>query len=171
VIEFPLVTERLLLRPMQPDDEDALHAIWSNPSTLAGLRFEAEYTRAMTRRRIAEKTAHQAEHGFAIWTVLERDGETIAGDCGIQLLEGGPEIELGWRIAPDRRGLGYAPEAARAAVDVAFGTIGVDRIVAVTHPGNAQSRRVMEKLGMSLVGPGHHYGGETVLYELAGGSG
>jgi [ribosomal protein S5]-alanine N-acetyltransferase len=166
LIEFPLVTERLELRPMRREDEQALHAIWSDPSTLAMLDYHDEYTLAMTRQRIADKRAHQAYHGYAIWTVVERAGGEVVGDCGLQLLEGGPEVELGWRIAPDRRGRGYAIEAARRAVAVGFGELGMTRLVAVTHPDNRASQRVMEKLGMSLVGPGHHYGGETVLYEL-----
>ena len=171
MIEFPLVTERLELRPMRREDETELHAIWSHPTTLAALRFEDEYTLAMTRQRIADKRAHQAFHGFAIWTVVERASGAVVGDCGLQMLEGGPDVEIGWRMAPEVRGRGYATEAARTALAAGFGTIGLDRIVAVTHPGNAASRRVMEKLGMTLVGPGHHYGGPTVLYELARGSG
>jgi RimJ/RimL family protein N-acetyltransferase len=171
LIEFPLVTERLELRPMHHEDEAALHAIWSDPSTRAALRFDGEYTLAMTRRRIADKRAQQAFHGFAIWTAVERATGEVVGDCGLQVLEDGPDVEIGWRMAPDRRRRGYATEAARAALEVGFGTLGMDRIVAVTHPQNAASRRVMEKLGMTLVGPGFHYGGETVLYELVRGSG
>jgi RimJ/RimL family protein N-acetyltransferase len=167
LIEFPLVTERLELRPMRREDEEALHAIWSHPSTLAALDFHDEYTLAMTRERIAEKRAHQTFHGFAIWTAVERATGAVVGDCGLQLLEGGPEVEVGWRMAPDRRGRGYATEAGSASLEVGFGELGLTRIVAVTHPDNAGSRRVMEKLGMTLVGPGFHYGGETVLYELS----
>jgi RimJ/RimL family protein N-acetyltransferase len=120
----------------------------------------------MTRDRIAQKRAHQAFHGFAIWAVVERATGEPVGDTGLQLLENGPDVEIGWRMAHDRRGRGYATEAARAALDAGFGTLGLDRIVAVTHPDNAPSRRVMEKLGMTYVESGRHYGGETVLYEL-----
>lgn len=169
MIEFPLVAERLELRPMRREDEEALHAIWSHPTTLAALRFDGEYTLAMTRQRIADKRAHQAFHGFAIWTVVERASGEVVGDCGLQMLEDGPEVEIGWRMAPDVRGRGYATEAGRAALEVGFETLGMERIVAVTHPQNAASRRVMEKLGMTLVGPGFHYGGETVLYERGSG--
>jgi ribosomal-protein-alanine N-acetyltransferase len=171
LIEFPLVTERLEMRPMRREDEERLHAIWSHPTTLAELRYDGEYTRAMTQERIADKRAHQAVHGFAIWTVVERLSGEVVGDCGLQMLEGGPDVEVGWRMAPDRRGRGYATEAGRASLDAGFGTLGMDRIVAITHPDNAASRRVMEKLGMTYVCPGRHYGDETVLYELARGSG
>ena len=167
MIDFPIVTDRLELRPMHGEDEEELHRIWSHPTTLAALDFHDEYTLEMTRQRISEKRAHQAFHGYSIWTVVERASGDVVGDCGLQLLEGGPDVEVGWRMAPELRGRGYATEAGRASLDAGFGTLGLDRIVAVTHPDNAASRRVMEKLGMTLVGPGHHYGGETVLYELA----
>jgi [ribosomal protein S5]-alanine N-acetyltransferase len=166
LIDFPLVTERLELRPMRRDDEQALHAIWSHPTTLAALDFHDEYTLEMTRKRIADKRAHQAFHGFAIWSVVERESGAVVGDCGLQHLEDGPDVEIGWRMAPDRRRRGYATEAALRSLEVGFGPLGLDRVVAVTHPENAASRGVMERIGMTYVGPGHHYGGETVLYEI-----
>ncbi len=152
---------------MHHDDEDMLHAIWSDPRTLEFL-FYGDYTRELTQKRIADKRAHQAFHGFAIWTMLERETGDVVGDCGLQHLEDGPEIEIGWRVAPDRRDRGYATEAARAALAVGFRELGLERIVAVTDPRNSASRRVMEKLGMTFVGPGRHYGAETVLYEISG---
>ncbi|MEA2429264.1 MAG: [ribosomal protein S5]-alanine N-acetyltransferase [Thermoleophilaceae bacterium] len=153
---------------MRPGDEEALHAVWSHPTTLAFIHPDGAWTRAMTRERIADKRAHQAFHGFSMWAVLERATGEIVGDTGLQMLEGGPDVEVGWRMAPDRRGRGYAPEAARAALAAGFGELGLARIVAVTDPANTASRRVMEKLGMTLAGPGRHYGRETVLYETGG---
>jgi RimJ/RimL family protein N-acetyltransferase len=168
LIEFPLATERLLLRPMEPDDEDPLHEIWSHPSTLEFMSHRGPWPRRATRDRLAAKIAHQQKHGFSIWAVVQRADGRLAGECGLQLLEGGPEIEVGWRVHPDLRSRGYATEAARAALAAGFGTLGLDRIVAVTDPGNTASRRVMEKLGMRFVGPGRHYGAETVVYEVGG---
>lgn len=61
---------------------------------------------------------------------------------------------------------GYATEAARAWLSYGFETLGLERIVAVAWPENTASWRVMEKCGMTLAGRGHHYGHETVIYEL-----
>jgi ribosomal-protein-alanine N-acetyltransferase len=82
------------------------------------------------------------------------------------MLEGGPEVEVGYRLARDARGRGYATEAARASLTYGFEQIGLERIVAVAAPANAASRRVMEKAGMTMEGPGRHYGQETVLYSI-----
>jgi RimJ/RimL family protein N-acetyltransferase len=85
---------------------------------------------------------------------------------GLQILEDGPEVELGYKLGPEYRGRGYATEAGRAWLAYGFETLGLDRIVAVAWPENAASWRVMEKLGMTRVGPGHHYGHETLLYRI-----
>jgi RimJ/RimL family protein N-acetyltransferase len=71
-----------------------------------------------------------------------------------------PGIEIAWRLAFEHWGMGYATEAARAVIDDGFGRIGLDAIVGVTTPGNARSRRVMERLGMS------HSPGETFEHSL-----
>jgi RimJ/RimL family protein N-acetyltransferase len=168
LIEFPLVTERLLVRPIEPGDEDALHEVWSHPDVLAALGHDGPWPRAASHDRVETKMAHQARHGFAVWAVLERDGGRVVGETGLQLLEGGPEVEVGWRIHPDVQGRGYATEAAGAAIAAGFEQLGLERLVAVVEPGNVASRRVTEKLGMTPAGPRRHYGREMVLYEISG---
>jgi RimJ/RimL family protein N-acetyltransferase len=84
-----------------------------------------------------------------------------------------PAVEIGWRIAPAFRRQGYAEEAARAALGFGFATLGLDKIVAFTVPGNAASWKLMEKLGMRHEGEfdhprlpeGHHYR-RHLLYSL-----
>jgi RimJ/RimL family protein N-acetyltransferase len=168
LIDFPLATERLLVRPMQPGDEDALHEVWSHPAVLAALDHDGPWPRAASRDRLATKMAHHERHGFAVWAVVERDGERVVGETGLQLLEGGPDVEVGWRMHPDVQGRGYATEAARAALAAGFGQLGLERIVAVADPGNAASLRVIEKLGMTFAGPGRHYGADMLVYEILG---
>lgn len=60
----------------------------------------------------------------------------------------GPEIEIGWRLRRDAWGAGFAPEAARAVIDHAFGTLGLAEVIAEIDPGNHNSIRVAEKIGL-----------------------
>ena len=60
-----------------------------------------------------------------------------------------PAVEVGWRLAPDAWGNGFATEAAEAALRFGFETIGLDEIVSFTVPANVRSRAVMERLGMT----------------------
>jgi ribosomal-protein-alanine N-acetyltransferase len=161
-----LETERLILRPFEPGDAEDLHAVHSDPSTFEYIGSEPAQSLDDTSARIARAAAHLEEHGFAMSAVVERASGRVIGACGLQLLEDGPEVELGYRLGRASRGHGYATEAARAWLEYGFETLGLDRIVAVAWPENTASWRVMEKCGMRLVGPGHHYGHETVLYEL-----
>lgn len=165
-IEFPLETGRLLIRPMTLDDADDLHEVYSDPTTYRFIGMEPSQSIEETRERIAVRIRHQEEHGFAIWAVCEQTNHRVVGDCGLQLLEGGPQVELGYRLARSARGRGIATEAGRACLVAGFDDLELDRIVAVTDPANVASRRVMKKLGMTLMGLGRHYGRETVLYAI-----
>ncbi len=102
-----------------------------------------------TERRLQDLIDHQDEHGFSLWAVTERANGTVMGDAGlIHYAHRGPEIELAYRLAKPYWGRGYATEAARAWVRHGFDELGLDRIVALTHPENVASRRVLEKVGM-----------------------
>jgi RimJ/RimL family protein N-acetyltransferase len=60
-----------------------------------------------------------------------------------------PCVEIGWRLAAEYWGLGYATEGARVVLDFAFDPLGLDEVVSFTASGNLRSRRVMEKIGMA----------------------
>ncbi|MEA2450109.1 MAG: hypothetical protein QOG63_2041 [Thermoleophilaceae bacterium] len=170
MIDFPLATERLLLRPLEPGDEAELHETLADPTTLAAVGREPPWTREQTRDSIERRIGEQREHGFSMWAVVERESGSVVGICGLQPIERtGPEVEIGWHVHPDARGRGYATEAARVALAAGFERLGLERIIAVTSPDNGRSRRVMEKIGLAYEGPSDYYGG-TVLY-AAGGSG
>jgi RimJ/RimL family protein N-acetyltransferase len=59
-----------------------------------------------------------------------------------------PCVEIGWRLAAEHWGRGYATEGARVALEYGFQTLGLGEIVSFTVPGNLRSRRVMERIGM-----------------------
>ena len=62
------------------------------------------------------------------------------------------DVEIGWIVVPTARGHGYASEAAFAMRDYAFGSVGLESLIARTASANAASMRVAEKLGMQLEG-------------------
>jgi ribosomal-protein-alanine N-acetyltransferase len=161
-----LITERLLLRPAERKDAEDLHAVFSDPSTFDYIGADPARSIEETIDRIEHKARLQAEQGFSLWSVVERTRGRVIGDCGLRMLDGGPEVELGYRLGREFRGRGYATEAARACLAAGFEQLGLDRIVAVAWPDHTASRRVMEKAGMTLAGMGFHYGHETVLYEI-----
>jgi RimJ/RimL family protein N-acetyltransferase len=106
---------------------------------------------------------HQVWHGFSKWAVGERATSDVVGDCGLQYLDGGPGIELGFHIARSRWGRGYATEAAGACLAWAMANR-CERVVAIVDPANGASVRVLEKIGMRASGTAAHFGREWLLY-------
>jgi ribosomal-protein-alanine N-acetyltransferase len=158
-------TQRLELRPMRREDGEELHLVYADPTTARYLSGDPPETIDRTIAHIERKMRHAAEHGFAPFSVVELDSGRVIGECGLQLLEGGPEVELGYKLGRAFRGRGYATESSLASLEYGFEQLALDRIVAVAWPDNAASIRVMEKAGMTFAGRGRHYGHETVVYE------
>lgn len=142
-----ITTRRLALRPYKPDDVAAAHAV---------LYGDAEAMRLIggavdideTRRRIEFYIALHEQTGTSFGVVIERATGTIVGEAGLLPFQGkGPEFELGYAFGAPYWGRGYATETGRALLAHAFETLDQDHVVAVTHPANAGSRHVLEKLG------------------------
>lgn len=96
---------------------------------------------------------HFAQHGFGLWAVEIPEVTPFAGFIGLSVpgfqAHFTPCVEIGWRLARDHWGKGYATEGARAALRFGFERLGVAEIVSFTVPGNVPSLRVMERIGMS----------------------
>jgi len=102
---------------------------------------------------VARINEHFDRHGFGMWAI-ELPGVTpFIGFVGLAVprfkAHFTPCVEIGWRLAVEHWGRGYATEAARAALDFGFENLHLDEIVSFTVPANLRSRRVMERLGMT----------------------
>jgi [ribosomal protein S5]-alanine N-acetyltransferase len=158
-----LETERLLIRPLTPDDLAAVHAVFSDPLVMQYIVGGACVLDA-SRAKLASYIAHQETHGFSKWAVLERVNGAVIGDCGLKVLEDGPDVELGFHVARQYWGRGYATEAASACLNWGFENLDRNRIVAIVDPRNAASVRVLEKIGMNRHGWATHFGRDWHLY-------
>src|SRR6185295_13612125 len=87
------------------------------------------------------------------WAVEVKGGASFIGFTGLQPVPFDahftPAVEVGWRLARDAWGHGYATEAARAALAIGFDDLGLDEILSMTAVENARSRDVMHRLGMA----------------------
>jgi [ribosomal protein S5]-alanine N-acetyltransferase len=143
---LPITTKRLIIRPFTVADFEAMHAVWSDPKVMGPVPSKA-YDRQTSWARLNEKVSHQAEHRFSRWAVVEQASGTVIGECGLQYLDGGPDIELGYKLAHAHWGHGFAVEAARACLDWAQAER-PERAVAIVDPTNTRSARVLDKIGM-----------------------
>jgi RimJ/RimL family protein N-acetyltransferase len=163
------VTERLrCVRPGAADVGD-YRRLFGHPEVGRWLRpppLEPMSVAAIDLRFVRDR-ADWDEHGFGPWVLRERQTGRFVGRAGLAWItvEGEPMVELPWAVLPGWQGRGYATEAALAAVETARG-LGLDRVISLTLPGNRASLRVMEKAGLSRVGPVDHAGLPHVLFEL-----
>jgi len=167
-MNFPLETKRLYIRPFRLGDAEELHKIFGDPEVMERIPGGPSPTLQVTRQKLAKIIKHQEEHGFSLWALIEKENETLIGDCGLILVEGrGPEIELSYDIARAFWGKGYATEAARACLRFGFENLKLSHIIAITDPDHFASRRVMEKIGMTHDGIVHYYNRDLVQYSAS----
>ena len=148
--DFRLETERLVLRPFTTHDLDAIHEVLSDPVSMQ--YYPAPFSREKSRRWIEWNLAHYRDDGHGLWALEERTTGELVGDCGLipQVVDGEREVEVGWHVRRDKQRRGLATEAARECVRYAFEELGRTRLISLIRPENLPSRRVAEKLGMTV---------------------
>jgi RimJ/RimL family protein N-acetyltransferase len=167
VIRLPLETDRLRIRPFEPERDAApLHELWGNAEAMQFIPGGAKESVDETRERL-ESLPGRAPDGLGFWALEERGSGRLVGGVGLFPLSWeGPELELAYHVVPSAWNRGYASEAAAALLAAAW-EAGLDQVVAVAMPGNVASRRVMEKLGMSVEGPTRYRDLDVVRYSIA----
>jgi RimJ/RimL family protein N-acetyltransferase len=143
-------TERLLLRDWRADDAEPFAALNADPEVTRFLR--GPMTRADSDELLARIRAHWSEHGFGLYAMEVKRSGAFAGFVGLAipsfLPEVLPAVEVGWRLAREHWGNGYATEGARASLAHGFGKLGLRQVISIIAPANAASVRVAERLGM-----------------------
>ena len=163
-----LLTSRLRLVPLADQHLAGLHAINGDSAVMTHIGGGAPLTLLESQLMITTVQQRWAEHGMSWWALLRRDDGAMVGAAALQPLEAraGAVPEIGWRLRRDCWGLGYATEAARAAIDHARQS-GERRVVAVAYPRNLASIAVMRRLGMRSRGIETHYDTPCATFELA----
>lgn len=152
-VDWPVRTERLTIRPAVPADAAAMFGYRSLPEVAEWLPSMPTDAGAWAERF--------ADPGWLSATLALELGDVVVGDLFLQLRDGWAQAEvaaearhslaaIGWAIAPQHAGRGFATEGARALLRICFRDLGVRRVVAESFADNAASRRVMDKLGMRL---------------------
>ncbi len=151
--EYPLETDRLLLRPFYDDDLEALHEIERLDGTaryLYNVPLELDDTRALLERRKALTFVDEDHDGFVLAVVLKKTGTVIGHVTFAVKSREHHQGEIGYVLHPDHQGHGYATEAAATMLRLGFEELDLHRIVGRLDARNAASARVLERLGMRL---------------------
>jgi RimJ/RimL family protein N-acetyltransferase len=160
----PVETARLLLRPWRDDDLDGYATMCADRLVMAHMGDGSTLSRDDAWRQMAMFVGHWQLRGFGMWAVEERETRRFIGRVGLHQPEGWPGLEVGWMLARDTWGRGYATEAGRASLDHAWNVLRADHVISVIAPENSASIRVAERLGESPEGTYDLNGLEVLLY-------
>lgn len=163
-----LETDRLCLREFVEDDVDSLFALDSDHEVMRYITDGEPRSREQIEQALNRVWAYYQKHpGFGIWLIELKVTRKFLGWVCLKHLGDTEMIEVGYRLMKDAWNQGYATEAAAAVIEYGFHERGLTKIVAVTHPDNTASQRVLEKCGLQPNGSGTYYGSECSFFELA----
>ena len=161
-----LVSARLRLRPRTSHDLEANLAMDLDPEVHRYIFLDGTPEACAWRERLSQRIASGWPERGGVWVVEWRQQPGFLGWCGIFPLEDSGLIELGYRYLRAAWGRGSRPRRRGPFWTTASLQLGLDPVVAVAHPDNLASRRVLEKLGFSHEGPARYYDTLVAFYRL-----
>jgi [ribosomal protein S5]-alanine N-acetyltransferase len=160
-------TARMLGERLAPEHARELAALLGDPRVARTLSpTEGPRSEARVREIVASQAAAWELDGIGMWLLRDRADGAMVGRGGLQhtLATGSDEVEIGWAIVPERWGQGLATELAHASIEVAFGELQLDSVIAYSLVSNGASRRVMEKAGLVYERDFEHVSLPHVIY-------
>lgn len=166
-----LETEHLILRPIQQNDTDRLHEMYSNPAVMQYIYDGSVFSREKSEARVAECLLHWEKHGFGLFVMIEKATKNIAGYCVLRyFIDDHPDlngkIEIGYILDEPFWGKGYATEAVKALIQFGFEQHHFSQILATILPDNIASQKVVQKAGLIYIGDLETHGLMHQIYEI-----
>src|ERR1700754_4730365 len=142
-------TQRLVLRPFRDEDLEPWIALNTDPEVMMYLGGEP-LSREESIRIAEGVNKRYAADGTGFLAIERRTDGAFMGACGLQHTPWFPDFEIGWRLAREYWGHGYATEAAASWLEHGFTAMELPHIISVTDTPNARSIAVMRRLGMTF---------------------
>jgi RimJ/RimL family protein N-acetyltransferase len=150
--EIPIIkTTHLALCPLVPDNSSTLHQIYLSEGVLQYFPNPVPPPVEKVQRFIDRQALHWQKHGYGNWGIKVGSGDEIVGWAGLQYVPELDETEVGFLFDRPYWGKGYATEAASASLRYGFVQINLDHIIALVHPKNIASQRVIQKCGLKYI--------------------
>jgi ribosomal-protein-alanine N-acetyltransferase len=164
---LPIIeTERLLLRMYKTDDLESVYLLITDKDVT---KFFPDYYSVEKKDVLASlprRLERWRKYGFGQLGVFDKTGKNLIGYCGLQPLDNTGEIEVYYGFNKIYWGKGLATEAANSVLRFGFEEVKLDRIVAVTHPENFASQKLLRGLGLEQGKNGCFYGMEAAYFAL-----
>ena len=163
--EITLETERLLLRWLREDDFEQYARMGRDPAVMRFLGGQV-MTDIDVWRQMTSFMGYCCFRGYGMWAVEKKSYGKLVGRIGFLNPIGWPGFELGWTLARDSWGKGYATEGAQRALTYAFTDLGRDHVISLIAPANVASAKVAERLGEKVEGRTELFGNEVLIYGI-----
>jgi RimJ/RimL family protein N-acetyltransferase len=145
---FRLETDRLVIRPWEPEDRPAFKALMDDSAVTRYIHHGIPFTEEEIDEWLGRQARQISELDLCMGAAVEKASGAIVGISGAQPLGTTGDLELGWIFASGSWGRGYATEAGAAAMSHVLDTLARPRAVAIIHTDNEPSKRVAARLGM-----------------------
>ena len=166
ITEQTLRTHHLTLRPLLPEDAEILFRIYQVEGVLQYFPNPAPPSLEKIQRFLQHVQNHWDQRGYGNWGIVPDGEREIAGWAGLEYLPELDETEVGFLLARPFWGKGYATEAALASLHFGFHKVNLDHMIALVHPENLASQRVIEKCSMTYQETIPLWGIELMRYRL-----
>jgi [ribosomal protein S5]-alanine N-acetyltransferase len=167
-MEIILQTPRLVLRRFTEADAPLIYALNSSQGTLQYIHEPALNDEADALRVIREIIMPQYSlYNLGRWAIQLKEDGAFIGWCGLKYLADEDEIDLGYRLFSEYRGLGYATEAASHTIQYGFEVLKLKTIIGRAHVDNIASWTVLQKIGMLYKGDEQVDGITAKIYTLS----
>lgn len=155
-----VTTERLVMRAHRSEDADAYAAMSADDEVMRWVGGTMDRPTAW--RSMATIVGHWTLRGYGRWALEVRDTGELAGNAGLWYPDGWPGVEVGWTLAREHWGRGYATEAAGAALAWGWRNLDLDRIISVIDPVNERSQAVARRIGSRPTDEVFDYRGQRI---------
>jgi len=159
-------TSRLTLRPLLSTDAEPLYKIYQVEGVLQYFPNPSPPPLENVKRFVTAQETHWGKYNYGNWGILPHGEEDIIGWAGLQFLPETNEIEVGYLLNRLFWGQGFATESALASLEFGFQHLSLDQIIALVHPDNIASIRVIENCGMSWVDQKVYFGINLMRYRI-----
>ncbi|RAI97598.1 RimJ/RimL family protein N-acetyltransferase [Chitinophaga skermanii] len=170
-MEAIITTERLVLRKMNHQDVDDLFEMDADPAVHLYLWNKPVKSKEEVVAVVNMINQQYIDNGIGRWAVIDKATHECIGWAGLKLIKEPVNghvnyYDLGYRFKQKHWGKGYASEAARAVIAYGFEELGLDLMYAITDIGNANSQKVLEKMGFTFKTVFDYDGDPTNWFEL-----
>jgi len=159
-----ITTPRLRLRMFREADLDAYADICADEDVMRYIGAGGPVDATVAWRQMALFLGEWTLHGYGMWAIDEQASGRLVGRAGFLNPHGWPACEVGWLLARDAWGHGFAHEATLAAIAYGRERLGVGELISLIRPDNLRSIALAERLGATLDGKIDFLGGLTLQY-------